>query len=226
VLGRLPHAAILQVLGPALGASLRRRVKTRLMLAPIGALLVAGAAAGALVIGSGDEGRAYRGSVVPRGVQLPPFELRNYTGEIVRSNDLRGRVVLATFLETQCKEACPIVASYLVQGLDRLESKERARTVAVAISTHPVDDTPDSVRAFLRNHRAENELAYLIGSEQELRPVWEAFSIASAFDSGDASIHSAPVRIFDRSGEWVSTLHAGSDLTPENLPHDVTVALE
>jgi len=33
------------------------------------------------------------------------------------------------------------------------------------------------------------------------------------------------VRIYDRDGVWVSTLHAGADLTTENLVHDVRVAL-
>jgi hypothetical protein len=33
------------------------------------------------------------------------------------------------------------------------------------------------------------------------------------------------VRIFDRRGIWVSTLHAGIDLTPANLVHDIRAAL-
>jgi len=34
------------------------------------------------------------------------------------------------------------------------------------------------------------------------------------------------VRIYDASGVWVSTLHAGVDLTDENLIHDLRVASE
>lgn len=40
-----------------------------------------------------------------------------------------------------------------------------------------------------------------------------------------ADMHSAPVRIYDRDGLWVSTLHARADLTPENLAHDIEAAL-
>jgi hypothetical protein len=42
---------------------------------------------------------------------------------------------------------------------------------------------------------------------------------------GNANVHSAPVRIYDPRGTWVSTLAAGVDLTPANLAHDVRSAL-
>jgi hypothetical protein len=41
-------------------------------------------------------------------------------------------------------------------------------------------DGPQSVRTFLRLHRVQGELHYLIGSEQRLRPVWRAFHVLSA----------------------------------------------
>lgn len=39
----------------------------------------------------------------------------------------------------------------------------------------------------------------------ELRPVWKAFNVAVSFDTGEDDLRSAPVRIFDRRGVWVST---------------------
>jgi hypothetical protein len=32
------------------------------------------------------------------------------------------------------------------------------------------------------------------------------------------------VRIYDRDGEWVATQHAGADLSPQNLAHDLRLA--
>ncbi len=168
---------------------------------------------------------SFRGSVPPARFTLPEFELRDQHGRALRSAELRGRVVLVTFLETKCTEACPIIADQIDLGLQRLSASERRRVYALAISTHPGDDTPASVREFLRAHRVEDELHYLIGSVKQLRPVWRSFHIAAAFETGDANTHSAPVRIFDRKGKWVSTLHPGVDLTPTNLAHDVRVAL-
>ena len=58
-----------------------------------------------------------------------------------------------------------------------------------------------------------------------MRPVWHAFGVLPAVDTGNDDVHSADVRVFDRQGEWVSNLHAGVDLTPANLAHDIRLAL-
>jgi cytochrome oxidase Cu insertion factor (SCO1/SenC/PrrC family) len=52
----------------------------------------------------------YRGSVVPDGIHLPQFALRDETGRTVAAADLRGRIVVLTFLDTDCTESCPIIA--------------------------------------------------------------------------------------------------------------------
>lgn len=198
-----------------------------IVVAVLGSLmLVATGVTAALLLGGGDlPTAAYRGNPVPVRVALPDFSLKDYTGKRVQASDLQRKIVIVTFLDTKCTTSCPIIASQVASGLRLLTPDERSQVVAVAISTQPTDDTPAAVRAFLRRHRAEHELLYLIGSEQELRPVWEAFYILSALDSGNANTHSAPVRVFDRNGRWVSTLHPGVDLTPDNLRHDITLAL-
>jgi cytochrome oxidase Cu insertion factor (SCO1/SenC/PrrC family) len=177
------------------------------------------------VIGGEDDTASYRGSPPPPGIMLGQFELREYTGVRVSREDLEGKVVLLTFLESKCMEACPIIASQVARTIERLPPEERRQVVAIAISTHPTDDTPASVGAFLRKQRAEGKLRYLVGSEQELRPVWRRFGVLSALDSGDADTHSASVHVYDRSGEWVASLHPGIDLTTANLVHDVGLAL-
>ena len=96
----------------------------------------------------------------------------------------------------------------------------------MAISTDPKEDTAASVRAFLRRNRALGKLHYVGGGEPEskLRPIWKRFYILSSLESGEDTLHSAPVRIY-AGGVWGATLHAGVDLTPANLAHDVRVAL-
>jgi hypothetical protein len=66
------------------------------------------------------------------------------------------------------------------------------------------------------------KLHYVGGGEPEsrLRPTWKRFEILSSVESGEDTLHSAPVRIYD-GGMWVATLHAGVDLTRATLAHDV-----
>jgi protein SCO1/2 len=191
----------------------------------VGAALLLGVGAAVLAQRQQASAGDYRGSTPPAGIALADFDLRSYTGERVSRESLRGKVVALTFLESNCKEACPVLASQIARGLQLLSPEEREEVAPIAISTHPHDDTPANVRSFLEKQRALGKLEYLIGTEQELRPVWKRFQILSALDSGDADTHSGPLRVYDADGEWVSTLHAGADLTAESFAHDVRRAL-
>lgn len=195
--------------------------------ATFGVLALAGTATAAafLALASEGESAGYRGSQPPARIVLPEFTLPDHTGAGISSASLRGRAVLVTFLDSQCDESCPIIASQVSRAVDRLRPEERSDVTPIAISTDPAEDTPAAVRAFLARNGVLGKLRYLVAPERRLRPVWEDFQIASSLDSGIDTLHSAPVRIFDREGVWVSTLHPGADLTTENLVHDLRAAL-
>jgi len=132
------------------------RAKARLVGAVMAAVAVVVVIVATVLSVAGDEDNtaSYRGSLVPPGIMLGQFELRDYTGVRVSREDLEGKVVLLTFLESRCKEACPIIASQVARAIERLTGEQRNQVVAIAISTHPTDDTPANVRAFLRAQRA------------------------------------------------------------------------
>jgi cytochrome oxidase Cu insertion factor (SCO1/SenC/PrrC family) len=174
--------------------------------------------------GSRGEG-PYRGSEPPGRITLPDFELPSYRGGLVSRDELRGRVVLLTLLDSQCTEACPILASVIARTVDRLGAGERDDVHALAITGDPAEDTPTTVRRFLGAQRAEGRLDYLLGELHELRPLWAALQVLPSLDTGRDSVHSAPLRIYDRDGVWVATLHAGVDLSEANLLHDIRYAL-
>ena len=200
--------------------------KTRVLALAVLAVVAAAVPLGLLAFtGDGGSGGDFRGSLPPQGIELPELALADQDGDTVRTQDLRGKVALVTFLDTQCEESCPLIASAIADGLGRLSADERGRVVAVALSVDPAEDTPASVRRFLTSRGAEEAVRYLVAPEAEMRPLWEAFGVAASADTGMDDLHSAPVRIYDSSGVWVATLHAGADLTPQNLVHDVRVAL-
>jgi protein SCO1/2 len=176
-----------------------------------------------LVLTGGGDGADFRGSQPPEGLALPAFSLRDDEGRVVRSGDLRDKAVAVTFLDTRCTEACPIIAAQVGQAVRAL-GDHASHVEALAISVDPLRDTPAKVDAFLERYRAKGALRYLNGSIAELRPVWKAFAVAAAHDTGNPNMHSAPVRIFDRRGRWRSTLHPGVDLSPQSLAHDLRAA--
>ena len=188
-------------------------------------VLVAVAALLRATSGTGGADEAFRGSIPPSGVALPSFAARDHLGRPVRSEELRGKVVVLTLLDSQCVESCPVIATVLGRGLDRLTGEERGRVAAVAVSTDPAEDTRVAVARFLRERRAVGRFAYLVAPEPEIRRLWRELQVLSSLETGDDNLHSAPVRVYGAEGEWLSTLHAGADLTEENLVHDVRLAL-
>jgi cytochrome oxidase Cu insertion factor (SCO1/SenC/PrrC family) len=167
----------------------------------------------------------YRGSHPPPGIPLPQFALPRIGGGILSSKATRGHIVLTTFVDSACKEKCPIIVGILGDALSRLNAAERAEVVPLAFSVNPKVDTPSRVARFLAE-RGASQLIYLVAPLPEMRPVWKKFGILSAVETGNSDIHSADVRVFDLDGIWVTTLHAGVDLTAANLVHDIHAALE
>jgi protein SCO1/2 len=200
----------------------------KVVLAGLAGLVALGALALVLVLGGGDDAPAqspFVGAVPPAGIELPSFSLQDERGRPVRTAGLRGKVVLITFLDAQCTEACPVIGSVVARGIDRLTPEERRHVVAVGISVDPAEDTRAARQEFLARHRAAGRLRYASASLRALTPLWRDFQVLAAALSGDDDLHSAPVRIYSRSGEWLSTLYVGGTLTPDNLDHDLRLAL-
>lgn len=176
-------------------------------------------------LASGPQPGSYRGSEPPVGIFAPNFALTSYRGNVVRMQSLRRKVVLVTFLDTDCRTKCPLIATVVGDGLRLLAASERRKVVPLALTVNPASDTPTTVRRFLRQRDALN-LDFLLGTTRQMRPVWRAFHVLAAAETGDADVHSADVRVYDPTGEWVSTMHLPPDLTPKNLAHDIRVALQ
>lgn len=203
-----------------------------MLLLVAGALgLVAVASAIAFATGSAEPNAAvpgdgpYRGSEPPGRFTLPHFELPSYRGVQIPSSTLKGKIVLLTILDAQCTDACPIIASVVAGTIDRLAPSERREVRALGITGDPAEDTPRAVREFLAKQQALGRLDYLLGGKKQLRPLWTELQILPSLDSGKDTLHSAPLRIYDRDGVWVATLHTGVDLTEANLLHDIRTAL-
>ncbi|MFN2470462.1 MAG: SCO family protein [Gaiellaceae bacterium] len=203
----------------------------RWVLAVVGGVVAAAMlAAGVVVLASGEERapegvQQFIGSVPPAGYSLPELVLRDHRGRPVRLGPSPKGATVLTFLDSQCEDACPVIAHRLAIAWERLTPEEHLLVRMIAISSDPAEDTPAGVERFLRRQGAGRAISYLIGPRGDIRRAWRFFKILASAESGDDELHSAPVRIYDARGEWVSTLHAGVDLTAAALVHDVRAAL-
>lgn len=110
--------------------------------------------------------------------KAPEIDLRNWNGQRVRLAQYRGRAVMITFIYDHCPDTCPLIVDHLRQALVELGPRADKLQV-IAVSVDPRGDTPKTVRKFLVEHRMLGRMDYLIGSREELAPVWKAYDVAS-----------------------------------------------
>ncbi|MDQ8757013.1 SCO family protein [Sphingosinicella sp. LHD-64] len=107
-----------------------------------------------------------------------PFTLTNQDGRRQSDTDFAGMYRLVYFGYTFCPDVCPVDMQVIGAGLRRFEEQDRARAERVQpifITVDPVRDTPEVLRAFVRNFHPR--LIGLTGSETEIANVARAYAI-------------------------------------------------
>lgn len=149
------------------------------------------------------------------------FALRDQDGRLVRTGDLRGRVLVVTPMYTACRDTCPLVAQQLRDALRDLEPGESDQVTALAVSVDPGNDSREAANRFLDTRRVRGYLDFLIGSEQELRPIWRAYGFSEQLERRE---HNSYVVLVDKSGRQKVGFPVDF-LTPEALAHDLRLLI-
>ena len=140
----------------------------------------------------------------------PDFRLTDQAGRSVALSELRGKAVVLTFMYTTCTDFCPLTAEKLRQTLEHL-GRDASRVELLAVSVDPERDDRRAAQEFTARHRLpESNWHYLVGSEEELAPVWAAYGIgrvpragggaASASPPADMLGHTDALYVLDRQG--------------------------
>jgi len=135
----------------------------------------------------------------------PTFKLTDQHGQPVALEQFRGQPVVLTFLYTHCPDECPLIADQLRQTLLQL-GPDAGKVAVLAVSTDPRHDDRTSVMGFLQDHQVDGRMSFLMGSPDELTPVWKAYYVAVQDQHPDSSIpvtdliHSDPIYVIDKSG--------------------------
>ena len=170
----------------------------------------------------------FKGGELPdgvRGAKAFEFELSDASGGTTGTRDVAGSPYVVTFLYTDCPDVCPLIGAELRRALELLGA--RARNVAVlAVSVDPDGDSPTAVREWLERHRLPPNFHYLVGSERELKPVWDAYYAAPQIPGRADSAHTASIWLVDGRGRIRTKFSGGMPVPPEDIAHDLRLLLE
>ena len=170
----------------------------------------------------------FRGGRLPAGIDrapAPQFTLSEADGRRVSTRSLKGRPYLVTFLYTDCQDICPLIGQEVKQAISQLGPRGREVT-ALAITADPESDTPQAVKAWLQAQRMPENFRYLLGTRDELQPVWKAHYAAPQPDDKAESAHSASIWLIDRKGRWRSKFSGGVPVPPRDIAHDLRLLLD
>jgi len=175
-----------------------------------------GTASGDLTV-SGGSGRFAGGELNPPQ-PTPDFTLTDQSGQKVSMADQRGKLVLVTFLYTNCPDVCPLITQNLNQALQMLGAK-RDDVRVLAVSVDPEGDTPEAVSKYAQAHHLLPEFHYLIGTRDELTQVWKDYDVAAVASDPELVDHTAYTMLVDESGEGRVIYDAS--VKAKDVVHDV-----
>jgi protein SCO1 len=157
----------------------------------------------------------WAGAIRPAGARVPAFALRDQDGRMVTAASLRGKPVVFAFVYSTCRDTCPAQVQTIRGALDDLDRPADVHVVGVSVD--PVGDNPRRAASFLLKQQMTGRMRFLLGSREQLAPVWKAFGIQPQSDRLEHSAHTvlADARGFQRIG------FPFDFLTEQRLAHDL-----
>jgi protein SCO1 len=159
---------------------------------------------------------AYPGGSPP----APTMRLEDATsGKAFDTASLAGRPYMVTFLYTHCPDVCPLIGAELEAALREL-GPEAKKVDVVALSVDPRGDTRSAVQSWLKIHHEPANFHYLIGSEEELQPYWDAWNVGPQIAGDPDSSHTALIYPITREGKIAAIIGAGGQVPSRDLAYD------
>lgn len=117
----------------------------------------------------------YIGTVSKEYKPLPNFDLRNQNDNQINQNSFGNKVILVTFMYTDCKTECPSALNDILSIRDIItENKDRLQILIFSID--PNENYID-VKNTLSKYQLDLDVTYLVGNKDKLKPIWDYFYV-------------------------------------------------
>lgn len=128
----------------------------------------------------------WAGAIRPPGQRVPDFTLTDQDGETVTSAQLKGKPTVYAFVYSTCEDVCPAQVQTIRGALDQLD---RDDVQVVGVSVDPTNDTPKRAASFLLKQGMTGRMRFLLGTREQLEPIWKAFAVQPQQDNLEHSAH-------------------------------------
>jgi protein SCO1/2 len=151
----------------------------------------------------------------------PAFELTTQDGRRLALNELRGKVVVVTFIYASCADACPLLTAKMAGLQDALGIDFGPKVFFVSITVDPEHDTPEVLTNYARAHSANlSGWAFLTGTPDEIRAVARQYGIYYRKQAGADVDHTFLTSLMDQRGT-LRVQYMGTRFDAAELLHDL-----
>jgi protein SCO1/2 len=166
-------------------------------------------------------GAAGKDTSLPRIGPAPEFTLTNQDGNRLSLEELRGKVVVVTFIFVSCTDACPLLTAKMAMLQSRLGRDFGPEVFFVSVTVDPERDTPEMLKRYASAHGAElGGWAFLTGTPTEVREVARRYGVAYRNTSRGDVDHTFLTSLVDRNGT-LRVQYLGVRFDPDELLKDI-----
>ncbi len=152
--------------------------------------------------------------------QVPDLPLQLQTGERSRLAELRGRLVVATFVFTRCRSTCPVLGLRILHIRERLpDDAVGDRVRFLSLSFDPARDRPERLRAYARRYSADPSHWWVARPRAGLERILDRLGVVVIPNGRGGYRHNAAFYLLDRRGRLVG-------IYDEARPREVVEAVE
>ena len=156
----------------------------------------------------------------------PEFTLISQDNETFRLKDLRGKVVLITFIYTRCPDVCPILTDKFKRIQDELGEKFGKTVFMISITIDPEYDRPAVLRQYAERFGADlSGWAFLTGDKEDITEVAKSYGIYFKEESPGLFTHTVLTFLVNEDGQIVK-VYAGAYYSVNEVLHDINELLE
>jgi protein SCO1/2 len=157
------------------------------------------------------------------------FALTTQTGQTLRLADLKGKVLLVSFIFTTCNGTCPATTHRMSQVQQEFKTRglckdDRVRLLSITLD--PVRDTPEVLTAYMRLYDADaTNWSFLTGAADQVAKTIKAWDMWARPAANGQVDHPSRIFLLDSRGR-IREIYNLSFLKPAWVAEDVELLLK
>ncbi len=176
-----------------------------------------------------------RPSPVPTHTRLaviqpaPEFALTTQSGDKLSSDNLKGKILLISFIFTTCNGTCPATTHRMSQIQDELKARGLFKNDLVrllSISLDPTRDTPEVIKGYMKLYDADpDHWSFLTGPADQVSAVVKSWGMWAKAAANGQLDHPSRIFLVD-SQSRIREIYNLSFLKPKWVAQDVELLLQ